>query len=265
MIPRKIHYCWFGGNPLPESAQICIDSWKKYCPEYEIVRWDETNFDVNTCTYTKEAYDKKKWAFVSDYARFWILYHVGGVYFDTDVELIKPIDDLLLRGPFMGVEVDYKGTANSDKLINPGLGLAAPPGLHLYKEILDYYQKLYFVMSNGRIDDTTVVKHMEKILRNHTLVQESNEIIRCEEIFIYPKEYFCPLDYGTGELNITSNTRSIHHYTATWMEKGDLQNAEVFRLCKKRYGSVLGKGIAYALTFVSRAKRRGFLNALLAK
>ena len=97
-IPKIIHYCWFGGNPLPELAQKCIESWKKYCPDYEIKRWDETNFDLDCCDYVREAYQEKKWAFVSDYARFKILYEYGGVYFDTDVELIKPIDDIVEKG-----------------------------------------------------------------------------------------------------------------------------------------------------------------------
>ena len=131
MIPKIIHYCWFGGNPLPELAQKCIESWRTYCPDYEIKRWDETNFDVNCCDYVRKAYEVKMWAFVSDYARFKILYENGGVYFDTDVELIKPIDDLLAKGSFMGLE-------ESDKVfVAPGLGLAANPGLDLTEELLD--------------------------------------------------------------------------------------------------------------------------------
>ena len=105
MIPKIIHYCWFGRNPLPESAQKCIASWKKFLPDYEIKEWNEDNFDVNIIPYTKEAYEAKKYAFVSDYARFWILYKYGGLYFDTDVEVIKPMDDIIERGPFMGIEV----------------------------------------------------------------------------------------------------------------------------------------------------------------
>ena len=104
MIPKIIHYCWFGRNPLPESAIKCINSWKKFFPDYEIKEWNEDNFDVNIIPYTAEAYEAKKYAFVSDYARFWILYHFGGIYFDTDVEVIKPFDDILERGPFMGRE-----------------------------------------------------------------------------------------------------------------------------------------------------------------
>ena len=104
MIPKIIHYCWFGGNPLPELAMKCIESWRTYFPDYEIKEWNEDNFDVNIIPYTKEAYENKKYAFVSDYARFWILYNHGGIYFDTDVEVIKKMDDIIEKGSFMGCE-----------------------------------------------------------------------------------------------------------------------------------------------------------------
>ena len=142
MIPKIIHYCWFGGNPLSELAQKCISSWKKYFPEYEIKEWNESNFNLQCCDYVKEAYEAKKWAFVSDYARFWILYHEGGLYFDTDVEVIKPIDDIINNGAFMGCE----RTGNYGLGVNPGLGIGADPGISLYKEILDDYEKSHFIM-----------------------------------------------------------------------------------------------------------------------
>lgn len=127
MIPKKIHYIWFGGNPLPPLAERCIASWEKYMPGYEIVRWDESNFDTDCCDYVREAISVKKWAFASDYARFKILYEHGGVYLDTDVELLKPLDEIIQRGPFMGFEQDFSsGTAGA---VAPGLGLAANPGL----------------------------------------------------------------------------------------------------------------------------------------
>ena len=122
MIPKVIHYCWFGGNPLPESAKKCIDSWKKYCPDYEIVEWNENNFDISKNQYCREAYEAGKWAFVSDFARFDIIYKYGGVYFDTDVEVIKPIDSLIEQGAFMGVE------RNKPINVAPGLGIAASKG-----------------------------------------------------------------------------------------------------------------------------------------
>ena len=197
MIPKVVHYCWFGGNQLPDDAKKCIESWRKFFPEYEIKEWNERNFDVNCCDYVKEAYAAKKWAFVSDYARFWILYHEGGLYFDTDVEVIKDMSDIIAKGAFMGCETDNK----------------CAPGLGLYKEILDYYEKIHFFIEGNTTE--TVVTHTSKILKSHGWVG-NGEIEQIEGVTIYPPEYFCPMDYKTGKLDITPNTRSIHWYTASW-------------------------------------------------
>lgn len=124
MIPKIIHYCWFGRNPLPGSAERCIASWRKFLPDYEIREWNEDNFDIDVSRYARQAYDAGKYAFTSDYARFWILYNYGGLYFDTDVEVIRPLDDIIARGPFMGCEHDAKSDADASDLgIAPGLGL----------------------------------------------------------------------------------------------------------------------------------------------
>ena len=213
MIPKTIHYCWFGENPLPSAAKKCMDSWKKFFPEYEIKEWNESNFNINCCDYVKEAYAAKKWAFVSDYARFWILYHEGGLYFDTDVEVIKDMSDIIARGAFMGCETDHTCIHGPVLGANPGLGLGANPGLDLYKEILNYYDEIHFLC--GGNDTETVVTHTSKILRNHGWIG-NGEIEQVDGILIYPPEYFCPMDYKTGKLDITPNTRSIHWYTASW-------------------------------------------------
>ena len=210
-IPKIIHYCWFGGNPLPELAQKCIESWKKYCPDYEIMRWDETNFDLDCCDYVREAYQEKKWAFVSDYARFKILYENGGVYFDTDVELIKPIDDIVENGAFMGLE------ESSEVRVATGLGLAANVGLPLLGEILDSYHNSHFgKVENGSYEN--VVTRVTNIILRHGDIQ-SDVVSDVAGITIYPSEYFCPLNFYTGIMTITDNTRSIHHYTASWYNK----------------------------------------------
>ena len=210
-IPRIIHYCWFGGNPLPELAQKCIESWKKYCPDYEIKRWDETNFDLDCCDYVREAYQEKKWAFVSDYARFKILYENGGVYFDTDVELIKPVDDIIKTGAFMGLE------KSSEVCVATGLGLAANIGLPLFEEILDSYHCSHFKKNENGSYETVVTRVTNIILKHGDICP--NKISEVAGITIYPSEYFCPLDFDTGEITITNNTRSIHHYTASWYTK----------------------------------------------
>jgi hypothetical protein len=212
--PHVIHYCWFGGNPLGVKEQACINSWKKFLPGYEIKRWDESNWDVRCCDYVSEAYDAKKWAFVSDYARLDILYRHGGLYFDTDVELIKPIADILRHGPFMGFETDW--SEKTDGTVNPGLGLASYSGLGLYKQILDSYQCAHFLKADGTFDTTTIVSRTTKILLENGLEPKAG-IQEIEGITIYPSEYFNPKDFLTGIINLTENTRSIHHFSMSWL------------------------------------------------
>ena len=149
-IPKKIHYCWFGGNPKPELALKCIKSWKKYCPDYEIIEWNESNFDVNANQYCRDAYKEKKWAFVTDYARLVILYEHGGVYFDTDVQVIRSIDALLEHPAFMGIE-----RASDSCKVASGLALGSEKGNPLIKEIMDDYDTASFYRSDGSIDITT--------------------------------------------------------------------------------------------------------------
>lgn len=215
MIPKIIHYCWFGGNPLPESAQKCIASWRRFFPDYEINEWNESNFDVNSIPYTRDAYQAKKYAFVSDYARFKILYEFGGVYFDTDVEVIKNMNDIIKRGAFMGIEVPGK---NGDyPLIAPGLGIAVEAGHPIYKKILDCYQDLSFYKEDGSLNLKTVVKYNTEILQANGLMP-TNEPQEIKGIWIYPVDYFNPLDDLTGKLNITPNTHSIHWYSRSWQD-----------------------------------------------
>lgn len=216
MIPKIIHYCWFGRNSLPKSAMKCIASWRKYFPDYEIKEWNEDNFDVNAIPFTAEAYAMNKYAFVSDYARFYILYHHGGLYFDTDVKVIRTMDDIIVRGSFMGMEQLFG--------VNPGLGLGSETGQPIYREILEYYAGLRFLNEDGKQLPGTVVKHTTDVLQRHGLVLKP-EIQQVAGIWIYPSEYFDPLDDATGRLTITENTRSIHLYSKTWVDNyGPLRN-----------------------------------------
>ena len=228
-IPKIIHYCWFGRGEMPPLAKKCIASWKKYLPDYEIREWNEDNFDVNEIAYTREAYAAKKYAFVSDYARFKILYEHGGVYFDTDVEVLKPMDEILARGAFMGLERDVSaGTPDAGNCVNPGLGLAcAPglglacaPGLGLYKDVIHLYKALHFEISSGVYNCKTVVLYVSEILLKNGLIPHPG-IMNFSGISIYPKEYFNPMDYESGHLTITEKTYSIHHYAASWCSKTD--------------------------------------------
>lgn len=212
MIPKVIHYCWFGGNPLPESAINCINSWKKYMPDYKIKEWNESNFDFSLCKYAKEAYDEKKFAFVSDYARYKIIYEYGGVYFDTDVELIRELDALISSGNYMGMEHSLK---KNEMVVNPGLGFASSKGNSLLKEMIDLYEKISFVNPDGTLCVKTIVEYTTEILEKKRF-KRTNKIQSISGFKIYPSDYFCPMNYISGDMKITDNTRSIHHYTATW-------------------------------------------------
>lgn len=220
MIPKIIHYCWFGRSPLPELAQKCIASWRKFLPDYEIKEWNENNFDVNLIPYTTEAYAAKKYAFVSDYARFWILYQYGGIYFDTDVEVIRHIDDIVERGNFMGFETDPSPMNDdaSKASVNPGLGLGVAPGLGLIKNMLDFYEGKHFVHEAVMRNQITVVHIATQVLCENGL----KNVVGIQKVggcYIYPSEYFCPINVTTGRIHVKKNTRTIHHYAGTWVDK----------------------------------------------
>ena len=217
MIPKTIHYCWFGRNPLPKSAIKCINSWRKFFPDYEIKEWNEDNFDVNIIPYTAQAYQARKYAFVSDYARFWILYHYGGVYFDTDVEVIRSMDDIIERGPFMGIEVPA-GVNMRHPMVAPGLGIAVEAGHQIYKLALDHYAKTEFRIVDGIIMHESIVPLTTRLLIEAGM-QPIDDMQQVSGIWIYPKDFFNPYDDLTGVLRKTSNTRSIHWYSATWQQR----------------------------------------------
>lgn len=209
MIPKTIHYCWFGKQPLPELAIKCIDSWKKYLPDYEIVEWNEDNFDVNEIPYTEQAYSKGKFAFVSDYARYKILLEHGGLYFDTDVEIIKPIDDIISLGPFLAIE--------SPGNVATGLGMGSIKYSPLIKNFLDEYSGVDFILDNGKLNQRTIVDYTSIVLRKNGLTNE-DKLQRIEGFNIYPKAYFNPMDYTTKEIVLKKETRCIHHYAGSWCE-----------------------------------------------
>lgn len=229
MTPKIIHYCWFGHNPLPPLAEKCIASWRKFLPDYEIKEWNEENFDVNIIPYTSEAYKAKKYAFVSDYARFWILYKYGGLYFDTDVEVIRPLDDILERGAFMGCENAVSTNKETTLAVAPGLGLGVSPHHDLYNELLEYYSELHFKDSTEDLNNQqTIVHHTTEVLRRHGL-QEINAIQKVANVYIYPCEYFCPINIVTKRLHITKNTRTIHHYMASWNKSSQRRLKNIIR------------------------------------
>ena len=210
MKQKKLHYCWFGGNPKSELILKCIESWKRFCPDFEIVEWNENNFNIHSCPYVEEAYAAKKWAFVSDYARFWILYRHGGVYLDTDVELIRPLKEL--PDTFVGFE--------NQTTVASGLIRGALPGDEICDKMLQSYHADRFIKADGTLNTMTVCERETNILIGYGL-KPNGKLQTVNNTTVYPTEYFSPKDYVTQEINITDNTVSIHHYDASWYSVED--------------------------------------------
>jgi hypothetical protein len=238
MISKVIHYCWFGGKPLPRLAEKCISSWKQHLPDFEIKRWDESNFDVNSILYTQQAAESKKWAFVSDYARFYILHKEGGIYLDCDVEVVKRFDDLLLNQKmFTGFE--------DDRYVAPGLILGASRNTSLFAEILTLYSQRQFKTDSG-YDETTVVTFFTDFLTRKGLIL-NNECQVVDDITIFSSNYFSPINTVSGNLVLTPDTYSIHHYAGSWLSLGTrikmflVKNAKRYKVigfAKKCYESI---------------------------
>lgn len=210
MIPKTIHYCWFGRNPKPKLAEKCIKSWKKYCPDYEIIEWNEDNFDLSSAPlYVRQAYEAKKWAFVTDYVRLWAMVTYGGIYMDTDVEVIKPLDKFLIHRAFSGFE--------NDTQISTGI-MACEKGFPLFVKLLHYYDEVSFLDEEGKPIVTTNVTIITDICSKYGFIP-NNQFQIVEGFALYPKDYFCPLDYRTYRLNKTKNTTTIHWFSSSWYDE----------------------------------------------
>lgn len=221
MIPKIIHYCWFGGAPLNEETRRFIDGWCRLCPDYEIVRWDEKSFDIHCNSYVEEAYQQHKWAFVSDYARLYALNTRGGIYMDTDVELLKNPDPFLGNHGFFGFE---KEDAVSTAII------AAEKDLPCIADLLHGYDNRHFVQSDGTLDMHTNVVDITRYFTARGLLL-NNELQNIDGMMFYPMDYFCPMDNRTYELHTTENTCAIHHFTGTWIDdKTKLRNRRIKKL-----------------------------------
>ncbi|MDE6651765.1 MAG: glycosyl transferase [Paramuribaculum sp.] len=208
MIPKVIHYCWFGRKPLPKLARRCIQSWRRYLPEWEIKEWNEDNFDISETPFAAEAYKAGKYAFVSDYARFAILAEHGGVYLDTDVELIKPWEPLIDMAPFVGTE--------QTGLINPGLGFAMPPGNDFCSAMLETYRSVRFVNRDGSYNLKTICDYSTGYFTERGYKPADNQLT-IDGITIYPPQVLSPKSQINGEINITEETYAIHHYAGSWL------------------------------------------------
>ena len=233
MIPKKIHYCWFGGNEIPKKDQACIDSWKKMCPDYEIIRWDETNYDVTKNEYMKQAYEAKKWAFVSDFVRLKVIYDHGGIYLDTDVEILRPIDDLLEAKGYMGFD--------ENGLMSTGLGFGAEKGNEIVGEFLKAYDDIPFLLPDGTYDITPCPDRNTADLKRLGMdVTNTNQTFM--DVVFLPAEYLCPMEYYTGKKTITKNTYSIHHYCASWTSDVTKRTTRIKRIIGvKLYNKLYGK------------------------
>lgn len=209
-IPKVIHYCWFGGNPIPDKYKKWMESWHKYCPDYEIVEWNESNYDVTKNAYMYEAYQCKKWGFVPDYARLDIIYNHGGIYMDTDVELVQNLDDLLYQDAYFGFE--------REENVNLGLGFGAVAKSDILLQMKKYYENHHFIKENGEMNLTASPVIQTKILQKKGL-RLDGEYQRFGNVSIYPEKVLsgkCPY---TRRVRLTPYTRSIHHFEATWTDE----------------------------------------------
>lgn len=242
MIPKRIHYCWFGGNPLPALAQKCIASWEKHCPGYEIIRWDEGNFDLSACPlYVRQAYEAKKWSFVTDYVRLKVVHDHGGIYMDTDVELLRPLDKFLGHSAYFGFE--------DGVFVATGLGFGAEQGLPLLEEMMEDYESLPFLQPDGSHDHIPCPKRNTACLLKRGLKQNNTRQVLPGDILILPSDFFCPKSYDTGVLTRTRNTYSIHHYDASWFSPQQQER-------KHRRWQQQSRGIRYWLNLPCRLAQK---------
>lgn len=248
MIPKKIHYCWFGKKPLPDDLEKYISSWKKFLPDYEIILWNEDNFDVASTRYSKEAYDTGNYAHVSDYARFKILKEYGGIYLDTDVEIVNQIDDIIEKGPFMANESSHLSVA-------PGLIIACDRNNKVINDLHDIYLNMSIYNISGELDlYNTVVKVTTNYFKKNG-AKESGETQFVKGFTIYSYDYFCPMDFKTGKLFLTKNTRSIHWYKASWLSEDDkyIRNAEIRIFAK--YPIIIANPMAFTYRKLFRMRQ----------
>lgn len=233
-IPRIIHYCWFGRGIKPKLFQKCMKSWKKHLPEYQFVEWNEDNFDVDSIKYVKQAYEVRKFAFVSDYVRLHALYHYGGIYMDTDVEVLKPLDRFLGHEAFSGFEDDIylqSGTMGAQKN-NPWI-----------KEMLEYYSNKSFIKLDQTYDITTNTNIITNICLPLGLVQNGKYQELKNGVVFYPRTFFSPYDYIDGKSYLTDESYTIHHFAQTWLPRSVRIRSKMKRIINHLIGS---EGISFA-------------------
>lgn len=247
MIPKVIHYCWFGGKEIPPKVRNYISTWKKRCPEYEIKEWNESNFNVNCCSYVKEAYQNKKWAFVSDYVRLFVLVKYGGIYLDTDVEVLKSFDNLLNLDAFCGFE-------DSTKLSTAILG--CKPGFEIFSDWLHKYDTKHFIKKDGSMDLEPNVFLFTQLCIDQGLVL-NNKRQEVNGLEVFPNDWFSPKNYMTNMINRTENTITIHHFSAAWQSPLEKKMHEREAFFINNYGPKNGKRMAKLFNLDLLIKKRG--------
>lgn len=249
MIPKIIHYGWFGGKSKPELALKCIESWKTYCPDYEIIEWNESNFDLNLYCYTKEAFETKNMAFITDVVRLYALYNYGGIWMDTDVELVKSLDSLL----------QYEAVSGFEKAWSVQTALmGSEKGQKMVKELLGEYNDLHFIKKDGTLDLTTNVMRITNACKKYGFIP-NNTFQTLNGFTLLPNDYLCPKNYDTKDVIITNNTICIHHFAGSWLPE------EVKYMEKKysKYKKFLPQKIAmYLAVFVATKKFHGIVAAI---
>ena len=255
MIPKIIHYCWFGRNPLPPLAQKCISSWKVYCPDYQFIEWNEDNFDLHYNDYVWEAYQSKKWAFITDVVRLHALVTMGGIYMDTDVEVLKPIDDLLGYDAISGFETPSQ--------IPTGL-MGCIKKQPLFVELLNDYKTAHFIQSDGSLDLTTNVVRITNTCYKYGF-NPNNKKQNINGFTLLPKDYLCPKDPSTKEIHLTKNTLTIHHFDGSWADWSDRAAGKRGPKLKKMFGEKVGGKINSTIYAVQRFGFVGCIKKILIK
>lgn len=250
MIPKVIHYIWVGKSPLPELTLRCIKSWQDKCPGYEIKLWNEDNLNIEDCLFAKQAYENRKYGFVSDYFRLKVVFEHGGIYLDTDVEVLKPFDDLLGFNAFFGFE--------NEEYIATGLGFGAVKGCAILRELMKGYENVPFQKADGSFDmmpcpqrDTAVLNRLG--LKSGKISQE------IDGVKFLPAEYLSPINFTTGISRVTEKTISIHHYMGSWLSEEELKNIRVRYFLIRLFGGGLGKKVNNLYVAYSEMKIAEFL------
>ena len=227
MIPKTIYYCWFGGSEKPEKAKKCIDSWKKFCPDYEIREWNDDNFPLDDCPqYVRDARAARKYAFVTDYVRLKVLFDQGGFYMDTDVELLRSLNDFRGDRAVIGFE--------NDNFVNSGQMLASEAGHPILKEMMERYTGVDFYRPDGSMFLLGCPHVNTEVLENHGLMKNGREQM-VADVHVYPADWFNPLDSTTGLLNKTDNTVSIHWYSMSWISPAKRLRVKILRRIRRLF------------------------------